>query len=293
MPTLALQLLTFHEEPKVLEALFASLVAQTNRDWNLYWLDSGSSEDEREAMRRIGAPFQMIVAEKNLGFSGGHEYLYHQHSADYVFCVNADAILESDYIERLRAYLDDHPSVGAVSGSIFRWSNEGGGVERSMIIDSLGLARTRWHKVYDIGAGLREDQQARRPVVQVFGVSGCLPMYRRAAVGPMLFDPLYFLYKEDVDLAYRLQRAQWGVAIVPGATAYHLRTFRPSLLHIGVPWQKQWLSYRNHLRNLRRHLTWKDWLRDGWAIVPFEFLKAWYILYKYALRHRHRDGEHQ
>lgn len=286
MATLALQLLTFHEKPEVLALLFASLRAQTDQDWKLYWLDNTSTAEERAAFKAVAAPYDMIEGEQNLGFAGGHEYLYHQHSAEYVFCVNADAILEPQYIQKLREYLDGHPECGAVAGAIFRWNfNSVQQVTKSSIVDSFGLGRTRHHEVYDIGAG-QAYSRALISSVPLFGVSGCLPIYRRKAVGERLFDPTYFLYKEDVDLAYRLQAAGWTAMLVPEAVAYHFRTFRSSILHSGVSFKNQWLSYRNHWRNLRRHLTWKDWLRDGWAVFLFEGSKAVYITFQYAVRRR-------
>lgn len=284
MATLALQLLTFHEKPEVLALLFASLREQTDQDWTLYWLDNASTPEERSAFRLVSAPYVMIESDQNTGFAGGHEDLYHRHSADYIFCVNADAILEPQYIEKLRGYLDRHSECGSVAGTIFRWNFDAQGeVEKSNIVDSLGLGRTRYHKVYDIGSGEKLSQDMV-DYVGLFGVSGCLPMYRRAALGASLFDPSYFLYKEDVDLAYRLYNDGWTSALVPEAVAYHYRTFRASVLHQGVSFANQWRSYKNHWRNLRKHLTWKDWARDGWAIIPFELAKACFITLQYAIR---------
>lgn len=284
MATLALQLLTFHEKPEVLALLFASLREQTDQDWTLYWLDNASTAEERNAFRAISAPYVMIESDQNTGFSGGHEDLYLQHSADYIFCVNADAILEPQYIEKLRSYLDSHSECGSVAGKIFRWNFDAQGqVEKSNIVDSLGLGRTRYHKVYDIGSG-KAFSQDLVPLAGLFGVSGCLPMYRRSAVGVSLFDRSYFLYKEDVDLAYRLHNNGWISVLVPEAVAYHYRTFRASVFHQGVSFANQWRSYRNHWRNLRKHLAWKDWVRDGWAIIPFELAKVCFITFQYAIR---------
>ena len=75
-------------------------------------------------------------------------------------------------------------------------------------------------------------------------------LYRRVAVGSQLFDPSYFMYKEDVDLAYRLAKTGWASIIVPSAVAYHRRTFSIQARKAVVPFFIQWLSYRNHWRNL-------------------------------------------
>lgn len=298
MPALVLQLLT-HHRTATLPALLTSLNMQTDKNWTLYWLDNGSTAAERQTMKRMLAearPTFTVVSmesDQNIGFAGGHQQLYGRHNSDYVMLVNDDAILEPEYVARLRAMLDARGNVAAVTGTILRYDFVPDGTDgvrsgiwdvvKSNVIDSLGFGKTRYHKVYDIGAGgqipdPRPDPIRFRPD-PIWGVSGCLPMYRRAAVGQQLFDPSYFLYKEDVDLAYRLNKAGFAAMLVPGALAYHKRSFRN--VWLGRPKGAQRLSYRNHWRNLRRHLTWKDWLKDGWLIIPYEAAKAVYMLIRW------------
>jgi GT2 family glycosyltransferase len=63
---------------------------------------------------------------------------------------------------------------------------------------------------------------------EVFGITGALAMYRVSALqevkqGEEYYDHDFFAYKEDVDMAWRLQSAGWGALYVPKALAYHYR----------------------------------------------------------------------
>ncbi len=275
----ALQLVT-HNSSAFLPFLFESLKAQTDMDWRLWILDCGSSEAERVLVRELVCALLCDLSVEyeegeNIGFAGGHDLLFHKHHAPAVLLVNPDVILMPEYIATIREALSAHPRVGAVTGRINRWEFDEHRQPRFLeAIDSFGLLRTRSHKVYD--RTTLDDRPA-------FGVSGCLPFYRRAAIEQSshdghLFDPTYFMYKEDVDVAYRLHRALWQTLCLPKAVAYHHRDFRASALHYGVSVQAQQLSYRNHWLNLLTHLSFKDWLRDGIAIIPFELAKAAYLL---------------
>lgn len=275
----ALQLVT-HNSSRFLPFLFASLKAQTDKNWRLWILDCGSSEAERactcELIEVLSGDVVVEYQEgANIGFAGGHDALFHQHSADAVLLVNPDIILTPTYIATVRQAMETHHAVGAICGLIRRWAfNERGEPTLLPTIDSFGMARTKAHKVYD--RTVLDDRPA-------FGASGCLPFYRREAIistcsDGHLFDPRYFMYKEDVDLAYRLQKGNWRTLCLPEALAYHHRDFKASAFHLGVGLQAQQLSYRNHWRNLLTHLTVKDWLRDGLAILPFELAKATYLL---------------
>jgi len=284
MATLVLQLLTY-QKTETLPFLLTSLKNQTDKDWQLYFSDDGSKPEIRAKQKEIfenanlNFPVVGFFDEENLGFAGRHQFLFEKHNADYVLLVNDDIILEPEYIAKLRNHLDKNPTTAAVSGIILRWRfDDKGQPIKKQIVDSLGFKKTRAHKVFDIGAG-QTFVEGKVPT-EIFGVSGCLPMYRRAALGKQLFDPSYFLYKEDVDLAYRLNKTGWTATLVPEALAYHQRTFQPGLIdRPRVSYKVQYLSYRNHWRNLLKHLTWRDWLKDGWAILPFEAAKFFFILF--------------
>lgn len=280
---LALHLSTYNGS-EFLPGLFASLEAQTDQDWVLRIRDDGSNAEELIITKNlIGAYAERrnidFAVGQNIGFSPSHQEMYTGRDEELVLLVNQDVIFTPAYIATVRKYMEEHTDVAAAAGMILRWNWDNAHQPRfTKVIDSMGMAKTRSHKVYDIASGVTlEACTAQR--VPVFGISGCLPMYRRAAIGTQLFDPSYFMYKEDVDVAYRLQKTGWKSARVFGTVAYHFRTFQSSKLHIGVSARFQELSYRNHWRNLLKHLSWRDWLHDGWAILPFETAKAGFFLF--------------
>ncbi len=278
--TLALQVLAYNGS-RYLPGLFASLAAQTDRDWTLFVHENSGEGEERAAAKRVveewkaKLPITYTESRENLGFAGGHQFLFASHGAELVLLVNQDCILEPGYVAALRAAFAD-PAVAAAEGKILRWDeDERGNPVKSDVVDTLGLSRTFWHAVRDV----------TEPSPSVFGVSGCLPMYRRSAVAATdpygrLFDPAYGSYKEDVDLAYRLARAGGKAVVVPAAVAYHHRAFRPGA-HETVSPYRAFLSYRNHLWNLLTNLSMSDWFFDGLFVLGYESAKAGYHL----LRH--------
>ena len=63
---------------------------------------------------------------------------------------------------------------------------------------------------------------------ELFGVSGALALYRASVLsdtklGKDYFDEDLFSYREDVDLAWRMQTHGWSARYVPQAVAYHWR----------------------------------------------------------------------
>ena len=86
-----------------------------------------------------------------------------------------------------------------------------------------------------------------------------------------------FVYKEDVDLAYRFMHIGAKSIVIPAATAVHHRTFRKSLLHKGISDYNAYHSYKNHWWNLLTHISVWTFIKRSWAIIPFEIAKAVFI----------------
>jgi GT2 family glycosyltransferase len=286
---LALQLCC-QDGSRYLPYLLASLSRQSFRDWTLFVVDNGSRPEEAAAIRLAveasDLPSEFHRLETNFGFAGGQDFLWQRHDAEYVQLLNQDAFLEPGYLERVLGHLESHPDCASASGRILRWDferrdqTEGG---RTKTIDSLGLEKRWTGAVRDIGSGQTDDSSAvAKPPLAVFGVSGCLPMYRRAAVlaashDGALFDADYVSYKEDVDLAYRLEAAGWRAAIVPDAIAYHRRSLGADGRRTASAESKA-LSYRNHLWTLMTDLPPGLTLIKMPGILPYELAKAAYWL---------------
>ncbi|MBI4142469.1 glycosyltransferase, partial [Candidatus Uhrbacteria bacterium] len=289
--TLTLQLSCYNGS-RYLPHLFDSLRHQTLHGWHCHVLDNASTPEEQSAIRTAveraranGVPLTLHRVETNIGFAGAHNFLFAKHASDTVQLLNDDAILEPDYLQTCAEYLHDHPECAAVSGAIFRWDfdhrndSDGG---RTTIVDTLGLAPRWTGAVVDVGAGTSHNDHDLTEPREVFGVSGCLPMYRADAVRQCgehgdLFDGSYRTYKEDVDLAYRLQALGTTAVVLPHAVAYHRRSVGVGITTPRSP-EAVYYSYRNHLWVLATHLNIRTlfWSRAG--VLPYELAKAAYGL---------------
>jgi len=269
MSKVAVQLLSWNGE-KHLRACLDSLAKQTFADFELLVLDNGSTDGSVSAIENALKTFprqsRFIKEEKNLGFAGGHNALFALAQSEYVFCVNQDVVVAEDYLERVMEFFDRSPGAGSASG-VLRHADNG--------IDTAGLKKTWYEKVVDITKAPPTDE------TNVFGVSGALPVYRRVAVLDVspdgkLFDEVFFAYKEDVDLAWRLKIFGWNSCVISAARATHERGFGSDKKWDAAQYSKQKLSSRNHLLTLVKDLP----LREAWrwpAIVIYELGKAAYL----------------
>ncbi len=130
-------------------------------------------------------------------------------------------------------------------------------------------------------------------VVEVFGVSGAFPMYRRAMIQEVIFDDgnffdeSYHSYKEDVDLAYRLASRGFKSYVLLDTVAYHDRAgagpkeMDDQSAAANKKKQSEWVkyhSYKNHLMTLYKNEYWQNFILDFPWILWYELKKFSYFL---------------
>jgi GT2 family glycosyltransferase len=230
--------LVTHNESRDAERLLPSLFAQTYRDFELVAVDNRSEDGTRASLaaakKLAPVPMEIVASRENLGFTGGHNVGIGkavERGAEWVLVLNADVVLAPDYLGTLLADADraGHEWVGALTGKILR--AEGPDLAPTDVIDTVGLRMTRSGRHFDVGAGERDTGRWDRPA-EVFGVSGCVALYRVATlldvkVSTGFFDDDFFVYREDVDLAWRLRGRGWSARCVPSALAWHRRRNLP------------------------------------------------------------------
>jgi GT2 family glycosyltransferase len=230
--------LVTHNESGDLERLLPSLAVQTYRDFEVVAVDNASEDGTRSTLaafqRRGEFPMRIVPSRENLGFTGGHNRGIEAAvaaGAEWVLVLNADVVLAPDFLERLVEAGSDPrcARVGALTGKVLR--AEGVALSPTDVLDTVGIWMTRTGRHFDLGGGEKDTGRYDRPA-EVFGVSGCLAFYRVAAlldvrISTGFFDDDFFLYREDVDLAWRLRGRGWTARCVPRARAWHRRRNLP------------------------------------------------------------------
>ncbi len=150
----------------------------------------------------------MIDPGGNVGFSRGQNLGILASRGDYVQCLNFDCFLEPDFLERVAEVFKSRPGVGSVSGRLRKLV----GGEKSELLDSTGIWFSRCIPA-DRGEWLPDGPAWAAPG-EIFGPSGAAGCYRREALESVryedeYFDEEFFMFCEDIDLAWRLQLAGW------------------------------------------------------------------------------------
>lgn len=307
MSTLSVHLVTWNGA-KYVPFLFESLRKQTSHDWKLYILDNASQDGMVEAMKQelnnFSVQYEFTEYPENSGFAGGHNMLFQKSDSKYILLLNQDMVLEPDCLQKIVAFLDLHEDAAVVSPRLMKWNFEA--KEFTDLIDTLGLKVFRNRRVIEKYAGkqwnmlkpkmtlsFRTERFRDSTALEVFGVSGALPAFRRSVIQEVafsdgtIFDSTYHAYKEDVDLAFRLRSARHRAFVLLEAVAYHDRSAAgPEKMDDTTALQNkkkqsEWVryhSYKNHLMTLYKNESWQNLLLDFPWIFWYELKKLVYFV---------------
>jgi len=286
-----------HDDAADLPDCLAAVGRQTHRPLEVLVVDCASADGSPEAARRSAPPglsTRVLELGVNAGFAGGMNAAFRAAQAPFFLTLNADALLEPDYVERLLARLavsrSEHP--GAATGRLARPGDP-------PTLDACGFYLARAWRHLDRGSGEPDDGRYSRPE-RVFGGTGAATLWSREAVEDCalepgeMFDPRFHTFREDAELCFRLCERGWAVLYEPAARALHRRTVLPE--------RRRALSALANLNSLRNRYLLRLYHQTGANLVatlPFTLARdlgalAWVVaverssLPAYAWLWRHR-----
>lgn len=227
--TVGVTIITFNSS-QYIERCLDALLAQEGVRLDVVVVDNASADATREILAHYRGRIRIIRNPANLGFAAAQNQAIRAARGRWVLTLNPDLLMEPGFLRNLvEAGLRD-PSAGAVCGKLL---SIGHGFEPlpERRIDSAGIYFTPAMRHFD--RGWHElDGPAFDRAEYVFGACAAAALYRRRmiddiSVGGDFFDPDFFAYREDADVAWRAQLLGWRCIYAPGAVAWHVRTAKP------------------------------------------------------------------
>jgi GT2 family glycosyltransferase len=140
--------------------------------------------------------------------------------------------MDCNFVRQLVEAGEQDSRAGTVCGKLF---SIGPGFQplKEQRIDSTGIFFTPTMRHFD--RGWHElDRGTYDRSEYVFGACAAAALYRRGmiedvSIGGNFFDPDFFAYREDADVAWRAQILGWRCIYAPSAVGWHVRSMVPGL----------------------------------------------------------------
>jgi hypothetical protein len=236
--------------------------------------DNGSTDGSQQMLAEKYPQVKLIQNEGNVGLGKASNQGIEATNGRHVLLLNNDTIVNGPSLDMLVDFLDAHPEAGAVGGKLLNpdGSFQSGYAGFSTLLEEFLIATHLGELIFG-GYPSHGDTHKTMPVGWLS--SACL-LVRRSALDEIgLLDESYFIYGDEADLQYRLNKAGKKVYFLPESTTIHYggrsmdRWRRRKMVYRG-----KMLFYKKNYGPLPTFL-----LRAMLAIISTVKLLAWLVGY--------------
>ena len=191
----------------------SSLGIQSYEPCEIILVDNGSLDGSAGYVRTHFPGVILVETGINRGFAGGTNAGIKEAHGEFILTLNNDTIADTKFLENIVKPMIADSRIGMCASKMLFPDGR---------INSTGICISRsgaaWDRgIFEADTGQYEDES------EVFGPCAGAALYRRAMLDEIgLFDEDFFLYMEDVDLAFRARRAGWLCRYIPAAQVIHI-----------------------------------------------------------------------
>ncbi|MDG5768010.1 glycosyltransferase [Balneolales bacterium ANBcel1] len=195
----------------------------------IFVVDNASSDGSAGYLKKRYPDVNYILNNDNIGFGRANNQAIRQARGKYTLLINPDTIVRQDTLTVMFRHLEDHPDTAAAGckilnpdGTFAPESRRSVPTPMSALYKMVGLPRlfpnSSRFSAYYLG-GTDENTAGPVPVL-----SGAFMFFRTDVLKELDgFDEQFFMYGEDIDLCYRVQKKGWKIDYQPATSIIHYK----------------------------------------------------------------------
>jgi GT2 family glycosyltransferase len=211
------------------QCLYSVIKACEKVNAEIWVVDNHSTDGSRGYLTPVFPGVQFIWNQENIGFAKANNQALAKSKGEYILFLNPDTIVPEDCFEKCLAFFASHPGAGALgvkmidgAGNFLRESKRAFPSPLTSLYKLSGLTKLFPHSKtfarYHLG-NLSADENHEVDVLA--GAFMMIPAAILQRVGS--FDETFFMYGEDVDLSYRIQKGGYKNYYFSQTTIIHFK----------------------------------------------------------------------
>jgi GT2 family glycosyltransferase len=285
--------LVTYNSGRFIKRCLESVLEQKYSPKEIIVIDNASTDGTVDILEQFEDSCRIVYNSENVGFAAAQNQAIDMAKGAWVLTLNPDVLMLPNFIHSLVEAGQIEPGIGTVCGKLLT-------IKATMelpdepLVDSTGIYFTPMMRHLDRGSQ-EVDNGHYRTNEYVFGATAAAALYRRQMIDDVsingeFFDPDFFVYREDADVAWRAQLLGWHCIYTPNALAYHVRNVLPgnrralpSAINMHSVKNRFLMRLKNMTPDLYRRnwlsITWRDAVVMGCCLVrEHSSLKAfWYV----------------
>ena len=218
-PTVAIVSVNFNQTELTAEML-DSLGRAGLHEWCEVWIaDNASKVDGSPVLAKAYPWINTIRSEQNLGFAGGNNLAIRQTSAEFIFLLNNDALIDPAVLEGLVGRFRENPKLGALSPVIYDYPQKGATPTIQFAGATAVSGWTGRNETLHRGAPAGTQGSGLHSVV--YGHGAAMLVSREVVERVGLMEEGFFLYYEELDWCDRIREAGFDIMLDADRAVWH------------------------------------------------------------------------
>lgn len=245
------------------QALLSVEKAMHGIDGEVFVVDNDSKDDSCEMVRRHFPEVILIENKENVGFAKANNQAILQAKGRYVLLLNPDTVLEENTLRKCIEFMDQTPDCGGLgvkmidgSGQFLPESKRGFPSPAASFYKLSGISslfpKSKYFSGYYLGHLSENENQ------EVDVLAGAFMMMRKEALDKVgLLDETYFMYGEDIDLSYRIQKGGYKNYYLAETSIIHYKgesTKRDSIKYVRIFYKAMIIFAKKHFAGRKAKL---------------------------------------
>lgn len=260
--------LVTYNSGRFIKRCLESVLEQRYPNLEIVVVDNASQDGTVDLLEQFADRCRIYYNDENVGFAAAQNQAIGLSRGDWVLTLNPDVLLLPNFIQALVEAGNVDPKVGTVCGKLLtiRATFD---LPDEQLVDSTGIYFTPMLRHLDRGSQ-EVDNGHYLNFEYVFGATAAAALYRRSmiediAIDGEFFDPDFFVYREDADVAWRSQLMGWRCMYTPMARGYHVRNVLPGNRR-ALPPEINMHSVKNRFLMRIKNMT-GDLYRRNWMSI--------------------------
>lgn len=219
-------IVNYNTKDLLLDCLKSLYAYHDKKQFEIIVVDNHSTDDSVSTLSKYFPDVKIIANKENRGFGAANNQGVREATHGYVFLLNSDTIVEVDILTELEQFMNEHRDCAGVTPEILypdkKKQNTYGNYPTVLFcllnaLQLLPLCTNHYKKKYSIGLCSSFAESAVVP--HILGVA----MFLRKNVFEQVsgFDENFFLYFEETELCYRIQKLGYKFYVNPSVYVLH------------------------------------------------------------------------
>ena len=242
-------IVTYNVREFLEQAIESVIQASEGLGVEVFVVDNDSADGSADMVRERFPDVCLIANTDNTGFATANNQALRLARGRYALVLNPDTLVQEDTLREMVAFMDAHPEAGAAGCRILNPDGTFAPESRR----AFPTPAVAFYRISGLGRVFPKSPRFGRynltflptdEVCEIDALSGCCMMVRREAMwgdapdratlptgeptsaaprAAGVFDESFFMYGEDLDWCYRIQRAGWKIFYTPATQIVHYK----------------------------------------------------------------------